>query len=277
MGGGVGRSTTVRVLEAGVVGSLDYKIVAADRADDLYRWLDDNGYSYKGDEEMLKRYLSRHWVFTVMRIDPRQMKRNRQGQYVGEVTPTRFTFRYRTLIYPLQITAPSVETTTDALFYVQSPRKMDLPGNLSYQFTWTPMYQRALSQAFPERMTPREQAWKEAADGQLTDLRKRAAAAQKEDPLSSATRLEWAKQLTPEDVEVFNNPLRFDRRADADAIVNLRLLRGHLQEGQWLTKIRKVFRPAEMSADLEFVEAQIGDKADESEYEHLLPAGISPP
>src|SRR5437868_5649272 len=29
----------VRVLEAGVVGSLDYKIIQADKADDLYAWL----------------------------------------------------------------------------------------------------------------------------------------------------------------------------------------------------------------------------------------------
>src|SRR3954468_12961201 len=33
------RPTTVRVLEAGVVGTLDYKIVTAERADDLYDWL----------------------------------------------------------------------------------------------------------------------------------------------------------------------------------------------------------------------------------------------
>src|SRR6516165_10892268 len=32
----------VVVLEAGVVGSLDYKIITAERADDLYEWLKDN-------------------------------------------------------------------------------------------------------------------------------------------------------------------------------------------------------------------------------------------
>src|SRR5262245_58459300 len=45
----VPRPTTVKVLEAGVVGSLDYKIIAADRADDLFQWLKDNKYSYAGD------------------------------------------------------------------------------------------------------------------------------------------------------------------------------------------------------------------------------------
>src|SRR5205807_500296 len=37
---------TVKVLEAGVVGSLDYKIIQASKADDLYEWLKDNKYTY---------------------------------------------------------------------------------------------------------------------------------------------------------------------------------------------------------------------------------------
>src|SRR5262249_9595251 len=41
------RRSTVRVLEAGVVGNLDYKIIEAGRADDLYAWLKENKYSYQ--------------------------------------------------------------------------------------------------------------------------------------------------------------------------------------------------------------------------------------
>src|SRR5205823_6043117 len=37
---------SVVVLEQGVVGSLDYKIIEASRADDLYKWLKDNKYHY---------------------------------------------------------------------------------------------------------------------------------------------------------------------------------------------------------------------------------------
>src|SRR5215472_3842374 len=47
-GGGFGelrKKETVKVLEAGIVGSLDYKVIQADRADDLYEWLKDNRYS----------------------------------------------------------------------------------------------------------------------------------------------------------------------------------------------------------------------------------------
>src|SRR5688500_8741561 len=48
--------SSVVVLEAGVVGSLDYKIIQAGKADDLFQWLKDNNYSYAGDEESLGHY-----------------------------------------------------------------------------------------------------------------------------------------------------------------------------------------------------------------------------
>src|SRR5581483_3380513 len=44
-GGGVGapagraKGNTVRVLDAGIVGSLDYKVIKAEQADDLFTWL----------------------------------------------------------------------------------------------------------------------------------------------------------------------------------------------------------------------------------------------
>src|SRR4029079_4215911 len=80
----------VIVLEAGVVGSLDYKIISAERADDLFKWLKDNKYSYAGDEASLNFYVQKKWIFTVMKIDTMQMKKNKDGSYAGEVTPTRF-------------------------------------------------------------------------------------------------------------------------------------------------------------------------------------------
>lgn len=42
----VSEAPRVTILEAGVVGTLDYKIVAATAAADLYQWLQDNGYHY---------------------------------------------------------------------------------------------------------------------------------------------------------------------------------------------------------------------------------------
>src|SRR5205807_855751 len=92
------RPPEIKILEAGVVGSLDYKIIEAGRADDLFQWLKDNKYSYAGDEASLNFYIQKKWLFTVMKIDTMQMKRNKDGSYAGEVTPTRFQFTSDKLI-----------------------------------------------------------------------------------------------------------------------------------------------------------------------------------
>ena len=49
----------MRVLEAGVVGSLDYKIIVAEQADGLYDWLKENKYIYSGDEATLDFYIQK--------------------------------------------------------------------------------------------------------------------------------------------------------------------------------------------------------------------------
>ena len=81
--------STVQVLESGIVGSLDYKVIVATQADDLYQWLKDNQYNYVGDEDTLGFYIRKGWFFTVMKIDAKQMKPRPDGTYDGEVTPTR--------------------------------------------------------------------------------------------------------------------------------------------------------------------------------------------
>ncbi len=55
---------SVKVLESGVVGSLDYKIIAAEKADDLYTWLKDNQYNFSGDAKTLDHYIQKKWFFT---------------------------------------------------------------------------------------------------------------------------------------------------------------------------------------------------------------------
>ena len=122
---------------------MDYKIIEANRADALFTWLKANKYSYSGDEATLNYYVQKKWVFTVMKIDTMQMKKNKDGSYAGEVTPTRFQFASDKLVYPLKITQISVKDKTEALFYVQARNKVDLPGDLSYQYQWVPMLQAA--------------------------------------------------------------------------------------------------------------------------------------
>src|SRR3984893_6660859 len=78
-----------------------------------------------------------------MKIDTMQMKRNPDGTFAGEVTPTRFQFASEQLVYPLKITQLSVKDKTEALFYVQAPYKVDLPDDMTYQYQWVPMLQNA--------------------------------------------------------------------------------------------------------------------------------------
>jgi hypothetical protein len=267
--------SSVRIVEAGVVGSLDYKIVTAERADDLYDWLKQNRYSYAGDEETLGTYIRKKWFFTVMRIDPKQMKRAADGSYLGEVTPTRFTFSTRALVYPLRITQISVPRQTEALFYVQAPYKVDLPGPFSYQYTWLPMWRQALGFAVPEKITPEEREWARVADAQLPALARLTQAQYREYPDWQPARLEWAKRIDATDLGMLDGTVRFDRQADPEAVKNLKLLRGHIRQGQWITKIRKIFRRGEMAADLEFIRARLGGMPDAMEYAYILPT--SPP
>ncbi len=200
------RGMGVRVLESGVVGSLDYKILTAERADGLYEWLEVNGYSYAGDESTLDHYIQKGWVFTVMKIDTKQMKKGAGGAYQGEVTPTRFAFKSDSLVYPLKITAISVRDSTEALFYVQAPEQMDLQGNWSwawsYRLMWLTSGRVCISQ---KRLTPQESQ-------EMQDRRKQIEEMRREVPGFDTTKLEWARRIGKADLEVIDSPLKHYRQ-----------------------------------------------------------------
>jgi hypothetical protein len=208
--GGEPKSTIV-VLEAGVVGSLDYKIIEAGRADDLYKWLKDNKYHYAGDEAALNFYVQKKWLFTVMKIDTMQMKKNKDGSYAGEVTPTRFSFTSDKFVYPLKITQISVKDKTEALFYVQAPTKIDLQGDMSYQHTWVPMLQAA-SGCTPGGLPGYGGDWLKAINDQIPGLLQKNQqlgfnfqAGQRPQPNKQGhipTTMEWARKLTEQDIAI---------------------------------------------------------------------------
>jgi hypothetical protein len=339
MGGQAGllpaRPPTVRVEETGVVGALDYKVLTAERADDLFVWLKDHHYRYAGDEATLDFYIRKKWYFTVMKIDTVQMKRRPDGTYDGEVTPTRFRFPSDRLVYPRRITQISVKDHTEALFYVQAPYKVDLPGDLTYQYQWLPMLQNArgwyAKGIFGTHELPgKADDWLRDARDHLPALLKRGdelgfSFANRQRPTPNrqgrtATTLEWAGRLTANDVAVLRGQAAYGekvpdvdegftqadvadprkaaavfavvrkrlekcraehpagylvRAAPAEDVGALRCLVGHLQEGAFLTKLRKTFTRGEMDDDLLLVPARLGNAADRSEYEEVLPT--SPP
>jgi hypothetical protein len=323
------KATTVVVLEAGVVGNLDYKIIEAGRADDLFQWLKDNKYSYAGDEATLGFYVQKRWLFTVMKIDTMQMKRNKDGSFAGEVTPTRFSFASEKIIYPLKITQISVKDKTEALFYVQAPHKVDLQGDMSYQYTWVPMLQAA-SGCTPGGLPGRGGDWLKAVEGQIPAILQRCGqlgfnfvAGQRPLPNKQGhipTTMEWARKLTAEDIKLLKGEAPYSekvpdvdegftqadmkdmqraqaiikviqgrlakarqerpigylvREAPIDDVRGLQQLAGHLQEGLFITKFRKIFARDEMNTDLEMVPADVNQQRDDSEYQEILP--VSPP
>jgi hypothetical protein len=323
------RAPAIKVLEAGVVGSLDYKIIEAGRADDLYKWLKDNNYTYSGDEATLGFYVQKKWLFTVMKIDTMQMKRNKDGTFAGEVTPTRFQFASEKLVYPLKITQISVKDKTEALFYVQAPTKVDLKGDLSYQMTWVPMLQAATG-CTPGGIQGGGEQWVKAFGPQIPGLLARAQnlgfqfiPGQRPQPGKNGyipTTMEWSRKLTAKDVAVLKGDAPYSekvpdvdegftqadlkdpqkaqaiykviqgrlakcrqdrpigylvREAPAEDVRALSQLAGHVREGGFITKFRKIFLRSEMNEDLEMVPARYGEAEDSSEYEELLP--VSPP
>ena len=65
------------------------------------------------------------------------------------------------------------------------------------------------------------------------------------------------------------------REAPADDVKDLQKLAGHLMEGLFITKFRKIFARDEMNDDLLIVPARYNGTEDASEYQEMLPS--SPP
>jgi hypothetical protein len=270
-----------------------------------------------------------------MKIDTMQMKRRPDGSFDGEVTPTRFQFASEKLVYPLRITQLSVKDKTEALFYVQAPYKVDLPGDMTYQYQWVPMIQNAqgwyAKGIFGSHELPgKADDWLRDAKNQIPALLQKGqelgfnfVSGQRPQPNKDgriAATLEWARLLTADDIKVLKGQApytekvpdpdegftpgdlkdpkkaaavykviqrRLDkcqkehpggylvREAPAGDVTQLKVLAGHLKEGQFLTKFRKTFTKPEMDDDLVIVPAKLGIAEDHSEYEEVLPT--SPP
>jgi hypothetical protein len=270
-----------------------------------------------------------------MKIDTMQMKRNADGTFAGEVSPTRFQFASAKLVYPLRITRLSVRDQTEALFYVQAPFKVDLPGDLTYQYQWLPMLQNAqgwyAKGIFGSHTLPgKADDWLAAVKPDLPGVLQRGqqlgfqfVSGRRPQPNGQgriATTLEWAKRLTADDLQVLRGEAAYGetlpdvdagftqadvrepakaeavyktirerleksrkerpggylvRAAPAEDLRQLKLLIGHLKDGQFVTKFRKTFTRGEMDEDLVLVPARIGSAEDRSEYEEILPT--SPP
>jgi hypothetical protein len=184
--------------------------------------LKEHKYHYSGDEATLNYYVRKKWLFTVMKIDTMQMKRNKDGTFAGEVTPTRFQFLSDKVVYPLKITQISVKERTEALFYVQAPTKMDLSPSMSYQYVWVSVL-RLASGCTPGGLPGKGAEWLSAIDSQLSQLIKRNQelgfgpiySGKRPVPNKNGqmpTTMEWARRLTADDLGVLRGKVPYSER-----------------------------------------------------------------
>jgi hypothetical protein len=212
---------------------------------------------------------------------------------------------------------------------------VDLPGDMTYQFQWVPMIQNAqgwyAKGIFGTHELPgKADDWLKDAKDQIPALLQRGqelgfnfVSGQRPQPNKDgciASTLEWARQLTADDIKVLKGQTGYSekvpdpdegftqadtkdpqkaeavykvirerlekyqkerpggylvREAPADDVKQLKVLAGHLKEGQFLTKFRKTFTRGEMDDDLLIVPAKLGKAEDHSEYDEILPT--SPP
>jgi len=196
-----------------------------------------------------------------------------------------------------------------------APFKVELPGELTYQYTWVPMLQGAIgcSGGIPGG----GQQWLDKGGAQqfiakAQQLGFRFMAGQRPQPNKDGhipTTMEWARKLTKADVDVFSGKAPYSevvpnpdegfteadmkdgqraeairkvissrlakaqrerpigylvRHAPADDVKNLAQLAGHLTDGWFITKFRKIFARDEMNADLAIVPARYNGNEDNS-------------
>src|SRR5439155_12653188 len=125
------------------------------------------------------------------------------------------------LVYPLRITQISVKDKTEALFYVQAPFKIDLPGDQSYQYQWVPMLQAA-SGCTPAGLPGKGDDWLKAVEGRIPALLRHGqelgfafVAGQRPKPNKQGrtpTTMEWAKRLTPADILMLQGQLPYSEK-----------------------------------------------------------------
>ena len=119
------------------------------------------------------------------------------------------------------------------------------------------MWSQATAFAVPEKLTQQETAWQKHVQPQAGGA---------ESPGSEAT----SEEATAGDAGMGQEDHRrrtsrswtaasaFNRKAPKEDVEKLKLLKGHVSKGQFVTKFRKVFTKAEMEEDLEFVRAKLG-------------------
>jgi hypothetical protein len=114
-----------------------------------------------------------------------------------------------------------VREKTEALFYIQAPYKVDLPGDMTYQYTWVPMLQSA-SGCTPGGLPGKGEKWLKSYNAQIPTLLDRAKAlgfnfVSGQRPLPNReghipTTMEWARKLSKTDVAILTGQFPYSEK-----------------------------------------------------------------
>ncbi|HWG45260.1 MAG TPA: DUF2330 domain-containing protein [Gemmataceae bacterium] len=297
------------VEDVGVLGVDRYQVFAAD-SKTLMDWLrkydcelGSQKIFTRDVQDALEVWARRGWCFTLLKVDSRRL---RGGQrYKGQVAPIRLQFRTERPVYPLRMAGLSAAPLLDVQFYLQGTDKMDLAGDLTYQYQWAPMIRKAERNVGIGNLPIRPRSFGgqnlpggasqfiNAVDDGLVDRVLRQAFARgfvlnlngyDYEPRPGkdgkvATLLQWAKRLTANDLDVLAGKQPYSDRslvrgreaAGRVTYVRLPSLEGYLRRGGFLTRLDKKFIRSEMASDVVIVPARLGSVKDDSEYEEFMP------
>jgi hypothetical protein len=99
--------SSVEVLETKEVGIYEIKVLAASKANDLAKWLSENGYQFpeKGGY-VLEDYIKNKWYYTAVKIRPEVVWKDvTEKLRTGQAAPLKLTFKSDKIVYPLKITS----------------------------------------------------------------------------------------------------------------------------------------------------------------------------
>jgi len=209
------RFSGVRVLDRGVVGTLAVQVLLAEKPEELAGWLKEHQFQVEAND--LAFYVTNKWYFTVARIDPQQLKKDPRAGFVGDLAPLRLTFKTDKPVLPLRLARGNVKESCEVTVYVQAATKVDLPAEQSYQYQWLPLLDASRGR-YPKGTFPggaelpgQGDDWLKAAATQRSALTKKSKELgftftpgmrpQPNKQGQTATTLEWAKRLTPADID----------------------------------------------------------------------------
>lgn len=123
--GGEGLGPEVEVWQKGQVGAFDYVVLTATKADDLLRWLNDNGFSVPAETTgVINHYIAQKWYFVAMKVSVKST-----NAAIPSTTVVKLRYQASELRYPLKMVSlsPAAETSVAIYLALEDQRSQLVP------------------------------------------------------------------------------------------------------------------------------------------------------